>query len=82
MSERFLRSEPEGRIRAIDLVNYLPGVRHGRAIAEAVSDTVHEVRVYRKALVHERFDPAIPVGLVEARRRLNTFPGQTAQKWG
>jgi len=32
---RFLRGDPEGRIRAIDLVNYLAGVRRGRAIALA-----------------------------------------------
>ncbi len=79
---RFIRSDPECRIRAIDLVNYLAGVRHGRAIAEAVRDAVHEVREYRNSLVHERFDPAVPVGLVDARRCLNTFLGKLPEKWG
>jgi hypothetical protein len=79
---RFLRNDPEGRIRAIDLVNYLAGIRHGRAIAESVRDAVHEVREYRNSLVHERTDPALSVGLVESRRRLNTFLGKLPEKWG
>jgi hypothetical protein len=79
---RFLRGDPEGRIRAIDLVKYLAGVRRGRAIAEAVGDAVHEVREYRNSLVHERTDPATPVGLVETRRRLNTFLGKLPEHWG
>jgi hypothetical protein len=57
---RFLRSNPQCRLRAIDMVNYLAGVRRGRAIAEAVRDA----------------DPAMPVDLVESRRRLNTFLGK------
>jgi hypothetical protein len=79
---RFIRSDPEGRLRAVDLVNYLAGVRHGRAIAEAVRDAVHDVREYRNSLVHERIDLAKPVGLVEARRCLNTFLGKLPEKWG
>jgi hypothetical protein len=79
---RFLKSDPEGQIRVIDLVNCLGGVRHGRAIAESVLDAVHEVREYRNSLVHERIDPAAPVGLVEARRRMNTFPGKLPERWG
>jgi hypothetical protein len=55
---------------------------HGRAIAEAVRDAVHEVREYRNSLVHERIDLALPVGLVESRRRLNTFLGKLPEKWG
>jgi len=79
---RFRTSDPEGRIRAIDLANSLAGLRRGRAIADAVRDDVHEVREYRNSLVHERTDPATPVGLVEARRRLNTFLGKLPQQWG
>jgi hypothetical protein len=33
---RYLRSEPEARIRAVDLVDTLAGVRRGRAIADDV----------------------------------------------
>jgi hypothetical protein len=79
---RFRRSDPEGRIRAIDLVNSLAGLRRGRAIADAVRDDVHEVREYRNSLVHERTDLATPVGLVEARRHLNSFLGKLPQQWG
>ncbi len=79
---RFLRGEPEARIRAIDLVTYLAGVRRGRAIADAVRVTDHEVREYRNSLVHERTDSAPPVGLVEARGRLNTFLGKLPEQWG
>jgi hypothetical protein len=79
---RYLRSDPEGRIKAIDLINHLAGVRHGRAIAEAVRDAVHEVRESRNSLVHEHVDPAAPVGLVEARRCLNTFLGKLPEKRG
>ena len=79
---RYLRGEPEARIRAVDLVNTLAAVRRGRAIAEAVREEVHEVREFRNSLVHERTDPAPPVALVEARRRLNTFLGKLPDQWG
>jgi hypothetical protein len=79
---RFLESQPEARIRAIDLINTLAAVRRGRAVAEAVRDAAHEVREYRNSLVHERTDPAPPVGLVEARRRLNTFLAKLPEQWG
>ncbi len=79
---RHLKGEPEARIKAVDLVNTLAGVRHGRAIADAVRDEVHEVREYRNSLVHERTYPAPPVALVEARRRLNTFLGKLPEQWG
>jgi hypothetical protein len=78
---RYLSGDPESRIKAVDLVNYLAGKRHGRAIAETVRDDVHEVREYRNSLVHERTDPAPPVGLVESRRRLNTFLGKLPDHW-
>jgi hypothetical protein len=76
---RDLTGDPEAHIKATDLVNTLAGVRRGRAIADEVRAAVHEVREYRNSLVHERTDPAPPVGLVEARSRLVThqcFPGR------
>jgi hypothetical protein len=79
---RFLEGQPEARIRALDLVNTLAAVRRGRAVAGAVRDAVHEVREYRNSLVHERTEPALPVGLVGARRRLNTFLAKLPERWG
>jgi hypothetical protein len=79
---RFLESQPEARIRASDLINTLAAVRRGRAVADSVRDAVHEVREYRNSLVHERTDPAPPVDLVEARRRLNTFLAKLPEQWG
>jgi hypothetical protein len=79
---RSLRGEPEARIRAVDLVDTLAGVRRGRAIADDVRIAVHEVREHRNSLVHERTDPAPPVGLVESRSRLNTFLGKLPEQWG
>jgi hypothetical protein len=79
---RYLTSDPDARIRAIDLVNYLAGARHGRAIPEAARKDVHKVREYRNSLVHERTDLATPVGLVEARSHLNTFLGKLPEQWG
>jgi hypothetical protein len=79
---RYLRGDPEARIRAVDLVDTLAGVRRGRAIADDVRVAVHEVREYRNSLVHERNDLAPPVNLVEARSRLNTFLGKLPEQWG
>jgi hypothetical protein len=79
---RYLQSDPEARLRAVDLVNTIAALRRGRAISDEVRVAVHEVRDYRNALVHERTDPALPVGLVEARRRLNTFLGKLPEQWG
>ena len=79
---RDLTGDSEARIKATDLVNTLAGVRRGRAIADEVRAAVHEVREYRNSLVHERTDPAPPVGLVEARSRLNTFLGKLPEQWG
>ena len=47
-----------------------------RAISEDVRDDVHEVRVYRNFLVHERDDQEPPAGVAidVARRRLNIAP--------
>ena len=79
---RALKSDPEARIRAVDLVNAVAGVRRGRAIDTPVRDKVHEVREYRNSLVHERTDPAPAVILTEARRRLNNFLGKLPEQWG
>jgi hypothetical protein len=79
---RFLEGDPQARIGALDLVNTLAAIRRGRAIADAVRLEVHEVREYRNSLVHERTDPTPPVGLVEARSRLNTFLGKLPDRWG
>ena len=79
---RDLRGDPEARIRAADLVDTLSSVRRGRRMADALRDEVHEVREHRNSLVHERANPAPPVTLVEARRRLNTFLSKLPEQWG
>lgn len=76
-----LTHDQESRIRAVDLINTVAAVRRGRAIAEAVRVQVHGVREYRNSLVHERDAPVLPVFLVEARRRLNTFLGKFPKHW-
>ena len=76
-----LTHDQESRIRAVDLTNTVAAVRRGRAIAEAVRVQVHGVREYRNSLVHERDAPVLPVSLVEARRRLNTFLGKFPKHW-
>lgn len=76
-----LTHDQESRIRAVDLINTVAAVRRGRAIAEAVRVQVHGVREYRNSLVHERDAPVLPVSLVEARRRLNTFLGKFPKHW-
>jgi hypothetical protein len=67
--------DSEDQIRTRNLVDWTAGVKQGRAISEDVRDAVHEVRVYRNFLVHERDDQAPPaaVTIEEARRRLNTL---------
>ena len=59
-------------IKASQMVDWTTGVKQGRAISEDVRDGVHEVRAYRNFLVHG--NPAPPVSIEEARKRLNTLP--------
>lgn len=77
-----LTNDPDPRIRAIDLINTVAASRLGRAVADTVRVEVHEVREYRNSLVHDRDDPAPPVALSDARRRLNMYlGGKLPEKW-
>lgn len=79
----WLTNDPDPRIRSTDLVNAVAASRKGRALADAERLGVHEVREYRNSLVHDRDDPAPPVALSEARRRLNTYLGaKLPERWG
>ncbi len=67
--------DPDDQIRTINLIEWIAGVKQGRAISEDVRDEVQEVREYRNFLVHERDDrePPAPIAITEVRRRLNTL---------
>ena len=70
-------------IRAIDLVNTVGASRIGKALSGKRREKVHEVRMYRNSLVHERDDPTPPVAISEARSRLNSFLGaKLPEQWG
>ncbi len=66
---------PDDRIGTKNLVDWMAGVKQGRAVSADVRDDVHEVREYRNLMVHERDDqmPPAEVSIEEARKRLNTL---------
>jgi hypothetical protein len=71
------------RIRAVDLINTIGASSTGRAFSMARRQEVHDVREYRNSLIHERDNPAPPVTLSEATRRLNSFLGaKLPEQWG
>jgi hypothetical protein len=76
-----LTHDSDPHIRTADLINAVAGIRRGRAVADAVRVQVHELRVCRNSLVHERNDPAPRVPLDEGRRRLNTYLGKLPDRW-
>jgi hypothetical protein len=80
---RHITGDPDDRISTSNLIDWMSGVRRGRAISEDVRDDVHKVREYRNDLVHERndLDPLDRVEIDVARTRLNTFLGRLPERW-
>lgn len=78
---RFVTRDPDDQLRTVDLINWVAGVRQGRAVSEEARADVHEVREYRNSLVHERAQPAPQVSIGVARRRLNTFLAKLPAHW-
>jgi len=72
---RFLTGDSEDRIATSNLIDWMAGVRQGRAISEDVRDNVHSIRKYRNSLVHERddTDPPEAISIEIARKQLNTM---------
>jgi hypothetical protein len=70
---RYRSGDPAERMPAINLVDWTAALRQGRTVSMAFRDSVHDVRRYRNALVHEHDDPAPPVEIETARSRLNTL---------
>ena len=79
---RHITGDPDDRISTSNLIDWMSGVRRGRAISEDVRDDVHKVREYRNDLVHERddLDPLDRVEIDVARTRLNTFLGRLPER--
>jgi hypothetical protein len=78
---RHSTNNPNGRIRAFDLIQWAQGVQEGRQVDAAITPLVHEVRDYRNFLVHERDHPAPRVPIGEARRRLSTHLAKLPPEW-
>lgn len=70
-----ITGDADDRISRRNLIDWMAGVKQGRAISVDVGDDVHEVREYRNYLVHERDDrdPPDEVAISVARTRLNTL---------
>lgn len=73
----------EDTIGTRNLIDWVAGVKQGRAISDGIRHDVHEVRVYRNILVHERDDPEPPaaIKIKEARRRLNIYLQRLPESW-
>ena len=80
---RHITGDPHDRISTINLIDWTAGVRQGRAISVDDRDDVHEVRVYRNYLVHERDDqdPPDEVAIDVARTCLNTLLHCLPSNW-
>jgi hypothetical protein len=80
---RRITGDPDDRFPTRNLIDWMAGVRRGRAISEDARDDVHGVRVYRNHLVHERdeVDPPDAVAIDVARKRLNTLLGCLPDTW-
>jgi hypothetical protein len=79
---RYRSGDPAERMPATNLVEWTAALRQGRTVSVAFRESVHEVRRYRNALVHEHDDPAPPVEVETARSRLNTLlAAKLPERW-
>lgn len=78
---RFVTANPHDQIRARDLIDWAQGVEAGRRVDNRMRDLIHEVRVYRNSLVHEREEIVPAVGIGEARHRLSTYLAKLPERW-
>ena len=69
-------TDPPARTR--DLID---GIAAMRQIPDSHRDSVHEVRDYRNALVHERDEPINAIDIADARHRLCGFFSHLPLEW-